>query len=109
MTPGRRSRPPNHDPGGAGHGLERRNNVAERMPAERRAEQSEVCDDEALPPPPRALRAALPPWGRERGPTATQRSGRRWEKTSNGMSELSPEGRSEGYGVCDDEDDDRKE
>ena len=53
---------------GACNGEERRNNVAERMPAERRAEQSEVCDDEALPPPPRALRAALPPWGRERMP-----------------------------------------
>ena len=68
MTPGRRSRPPNHDPGGAGHGLERRNNVAERMPAERRAEQSEVCDDEALPPPPRGPAGGFAALGQGAGP-----------------------------------------
>ena len=50
MIPGRRSRPPNHDPGGTGHGLERRSNEAERMSGASRTEQSEVCDDEASPP-----------------------------------------------------------
>ena len=37
-------------------------------------------------------------------PGETQRSGFVGERRSNGMSELSPSGGSEGYGVCDDED-----
>lgn len=36
-------------------------------------------------------------------PAKTQRSGFRGERTSGGMSELCPVGRSEGYGACEDE------
>ena len=40
-----------------------------------------------------------------RAPAETQQSGSDGERTSSGMSELPPQGGSEGYGACEDEDD----
>ena len=106
---------------GACNGEERRNNVAERMPAERRAEQSEVCDDEALPPPPPGPAGGSAALGqgedarRQAGtkpepsaagngyPTATQRSGRRWGRRSNEAERMPAGRRAEQGEVCDDE------
>ena len=39
------------------------------------------------------------------GPVGTQQSGSNGERTSNGMSEISPQGGNEGYEACKDEDD----